>query len=312
MDEKLAQSLAQRKLDIQHKQQMDKLSSLENSVVSTMRQLVKFIDGKVTKTEVVNQLKSVSTPDIDKVVDALNKLDSNTTKNKLDLSPLQKCLEDIEHKLDKLPTEYPEMPEGVEEVTVKNQIDLKPLEKAIKDLKLEAPKVEVASPTVKVDAPDLKPLQDSLLDIVKSVEAQKYPETDLSKVEKRLDEANKHLKKIVDKPVGGGGGGGGGTSFQNAEGNLVYAELEADGSIPVTIVAGGGGSSTTNYSTRIKEDSGNADITYIGNAALGTAESASLWQIKRLDSTTGLIKLWADGNDDFDNQWSTREAGSYS
>ena len=183
MDEKLAQSLAQRKLDIQHKQQMDKLSSLENSVVSTMRQLVKFIDGKVTKTEVVNQLKSVSTPDIDKVVDALNKLDSNTTKNKLDLSPLQKCLETIEEKLDKLPTEYPEMPEGVEEVTVKNQIDLKPLEKAIKALELKSPDVNVASPTVKVDAPDLKPLQDSLLDIVKSVKAQKYPETDLSKVE---------------------------------------------------------------------------------------------------------------------------------
>ena len=312
MDEKLAQSLAQRKLDIQHKQQMDKLSSLENSVVSTMRQLVKFLDGKTTKTEVVNQLKSVSTPDIDKVVDALNKLDSNTIKNKLDLSPLQKCLETIEEKLDKLPTEYPEMPEGVEEVTVKNQIDLKPLEKAIKALELKSPDVNVASPTVKVDAPDLKPLQDSLLDIVKSVKAQKYPETDLSKVEKKLDEANKHLKKIVDKPVGGGGGGGGGTSFQNADGNLVYAELEADGSIPVTIVAGGGGSSTTNYSTRIKEDSGNADITYIGNAALGASESDPVWQIKQLYSATGLDKTWCDGNDNFDNIWTNRESLSYS
>lgn len=231
MDEKLAQSLAQRKLDIQHKQQMDKLSSLENSVVSTMRQLVKFIDGKVTKTEVVNQLKSVSTPDMDKVVDALNKLDSNTTKNKLDLSPLQKCLEDIEKKLDKLPTEYPEMPEGVEEVTVKNQIDLKPLEKAIKALELKAPDVNVTSPTVKVDAPDLKPLQDSLLDIVKSVKAQKYPETDLSKVEKKLDEANKHLKKIVDKPVGGGGGGGM-VSFKDSAGFSVQVTMNDDGTIP--------------------------------------------------------------------------------
>lgn len=306
MDEKLAQSLAQRKLDIQHKQQMDKLSSLENSVVSTMRQLVKFIDGKVTKTEVVNQLKSVSTPDIDKVVDALNKLDSNTTKNKLDLSPLQKCLEDIEHKLDKLPTEYPEMPEGIEEVTVKNQIDLKPLEKAIKALELKSPDVNVASPTVKVDAPDLKPLQDSLLDIVKSVEAQKYPETDLSKVEKKLDETNKHLKKIVDKPVGGGGGGGGGTSFQNAEGNLVYAELEADGSIPVTIVAGGGGSSSTRwalYADARQDLSG--DPMYFGKE-----DATGNWVIKQFGITSTETKYF-EGTGGISSNWAGRAGYTY-
>ncbi len=306
MDEKLAQSLAQRKLDIQHKQQMDKLSSLENSVVSTMRQLVKFIDGKVTKTEVVNQLKSVSTPDIDKVVDALNKLDSNTTKNKLDLSPLQKCLEDIEHKLDKLPTEYPEMPEGVEEVTVKNQIDLKPLEKAIKDLKLEAPKVEVASPTVKVDAPDLKPLQDSLLDIVKSVEAQKYPETDLSKVEKRLDEANKHLKKIVDKPVGGGGGGGGMVSFKDSAGFSVQVTTEADGSIPVTVVSGG---STPTVKKTLIDKTTTTDVVYIGQADSGTATSASLWTITKVDKTTSPVVITHTGNTAV---WDNRVSGSYS
>lgn len=95
-----------------------------------------------------------------------------------------------------------------------------------------------------------------------------------------IDETNKHLKKIVDKPVGGGGGGG--------------------------------GSSTTNYSTRIKEDSGNADITYIGNAALGASESDPVWQIKQLYSATGLDKTWCDGNDNFDNVWTNRESLSYS
>lgn len=234
MDDKLIQSLAQRESRIHHKQQMDKLASLENSVVSTMRQLVKFLDGKTTKTEVVNQLKSVSTPDIDKVVDALNKLDSNNAKNKLDLTPLKEELTKLGKKLDKLPTEFPELPEGIEEVTVKNQIDLEPLEKAIKGLKLEAPKVDVAAPNVQVDAPDLKPLQDSLLDVVKSIKAQKYPETDLTKVEKKLDEANKHLKKIVEKRVGGGGGGGNGTPYQ-FDGRASYVDLESDKSIPVTV-----------------------------------------------------------------------------
>lgn len=69
---------------------------------------------------------------------------------------------------------------------------------------------------------------------------------------------------------------------------------------------------TTNYTTRIEEDSGNPDITYIGNAAIGSSEGDSVWQIKRLDSSTGLIKLWADGNDDFDNEWDNRESLSYS
>jgi len=71
------------------------------------------------------------------------------------------------------------------------------------------------------------------------------------------------------------------------------------------------GSSTTNYTTRIAEDSVNSNYTYIGNAVIGTAESASSWQIKRLDSTTGLIKLWANGRDDFNVEWDNREGLTY-
>lgn len=68
----------------------------------------------------------------------------------------------------------------------------------------------------------------------------------------------------------------------------------------------------TNYTTRIAENSGDSNLTYIGNAVIGSSESASVWQIKRLDSSTGLVKLWRDGNNNFDNAWNTREAGSYS
>lgn len=74
---------------------------------------------------------------------------------------------------------------------------------------------------------------------------------------------------------------------------------------------GGGGSSTTNYTTRIETDSVNSNLTYIGNAVIGTAESASSWQIKRLDSTNGLIKLWANGSDDFNVKWDDRESEVY-
>ena len=56
-----------------------------------------------------------------------------------------------------------------------------------------------------------------MLDLLKATQSIKLdvPETDLSKLEKqsteankKLDEANKHLKKISEKPTGGGGGGG--------------------------------------------------------------------------------------------------------
>jgi hypothetical protein len=71
------------------------------------------------------------------------------------------------------------------------------------------------------------------------------------------------------------------------------------------------GSSTTNYTTRIAENSGNSNLTYIGNAIIGSSEASAVWQIKRLDATTGLIKLWSGGTDAFDKVWDNRESGSY-
>lgn len=71
-------------------------------------------------------------------------------------------------------------------------------------------------------------------------------------------------------------------------------------------------SGSVNYTTRIEEDSVNSNYTYIGNAAIGSSEGSAVWQIKRLDATTGLVKLFADGDDSFNNIWSNRESLSYS
>ena len=53
------------------------LNALEDTVINAFNTLIRFIDGKTTKTEVVNQLKSISTPDVDKVVTAISKLDKD-------------------------------------------------------------------------------------------------------------------------------------------------------------------------------------------------------------------------------------------
>jgi hypothetical protein len=63
------------------------------------------------------------------------------------------------------------------------------------------------------------------------------------------------------------------------------------------------------YTTRL--DEATATITYVGVAAPGTATSAASWRIKRLDSTSGLIVLYADANTNFDNIWDNRAALSY-
>lgn len=59
------------------------------------------------------------------------------------------------------------------------------------------------------------------------------------------------------------------------------------------------------YAVRI-DDTTTANVTYIGKADIGSATSSAVWQIAKLDSSSGLIKTWADSNDSFDNIWDNR------
>ena len=52
--------------------------------------------------------------------------------------------------------------------------------------------------------------------------------------------------------------------------------------------------------------------TYIGIAAPGTAQSASTWQCKKIDESSGMVLTWADGNADFDNVATDLTALTYS
>jgi hypothetical protein len=52
---------------------------------------------------------------------------------------------------------------------------------------------------------------------------------------------------------------------------------------------------------------------YVGMATVGSATSDACWQIHRIETETdgGVIVLWADGDDFFDNVWDSRAALSY-
>lgn len=295
----------------QYKQRTAQLNALESTMVQAFNALIKFMDGKTTKTEVVNQLKSISTPDVDKVVQAVLKLDKDILSNKLDLKPVTDALNGMKRELGLIPKSHPKQVEQREDVKVTNldeiKLDTSDVVSAIKGLKLD-----VKAPIINEKDVDLTPLKNVMLDLLKAVNAQKpvvipefpkIPETDLSKVEKKLDESNKHLKAIVDKPVGGGGGGGNGSPYVDSTGKMVYVEVTPAGKIPVDTAA-------ATYITILRANAGDPDITYVGKAIPGTATSDAAWQIARLDENTNLDLLYADSGA-FTQVYDDREAISY-
>jgi hypothetical protein len=53
------------------------------------------------------------------------------------------------------------------------------------------------------------------------------------------------------------------------------------------------------------------DLTYVGKAVIGSADGSAVWQIQRIDETSGIVIKWADGNSNFDNIWSNHLALTY-
>lgn len=47
------------------------------------------------------------------------------------------------------------------------------------------------------------------------------------------------------------------------------------------------------WALRLATDSVNSEIDYVGEADIGTLPTATSWRIKRIDSTTGIIIMWA-------------------
>jgi hypothetical protein len=99
----------------------------------------------------------------------------------------------------------------------------------------------------------------------------------------------------------------GDVTVNNAAGGSAVNIQDGGNTITVdgTVTANG-----TLYGVRL--DEATATITYVGQAAPGTATSAAAWSIKRLDSTSGLVVLWADGDANFNNIWDDRASLSYS
>lgn len=74
----------------------------------------------------------------------------------------------------------------------------------------------------------------------------------------------------------------------------------------------GGLVSDGNFAVQVAEDSGDANVTYVGKAQIGSATDAEVWQIMKVDGTSGTVVTWAGGSDSFSSAWDDRESLSYS
>jgi len=63
------------------------------------------------------------------------------------------------------------------------------------------------------------------------------------------------------------------------------------------------------YTIRLVES---GDTIYVGKAQIGSATSNNVWRIKKLNTASGLIVTWADGDANFDNIWDNYLTLSYS
>lgn len=224
--------------------QLDKLNdSLKKDISNAFGSLILYLDGKTTKTEVINQLKSISTPDVDKAVLAIDKLRDDVKNSKVDIKPLQDVMNKAVRELSLIPKQQAKF-EQKDEIKVSNlkDIDFSVFEKtidAIKGIKLEAPNVTVKPASVTVQPVDLSPLETVLKSVLKAVKENApkditIPKTNLTKLEKGQEQSNKLLKTISEKNFGGGGGGGNGSPYIDNTGKIVNVEL-SNGRIPIDI-----------------------------------------------------------------------------
>lgn len=260
---------------LQAEKQIAQLKSNEAAIYKAFTALISYLKNSTSKVELINQLKSISTPDVDKVVLSVEKLRKAVDNKNIDLSKVEKVLVDMNEQLKLIPKSHPDAPEPVEEVRVTNlsDMDWTPLVSAIKQITLKPEnKVDVKAPIVNVAPTDLKPLQALMLDLIKAVgkipqpkfpKIPEYPK--FTKIEDELKKQTKKLDEILKKPVGGGGGGGGGSTFVDPTGMSKYPILNSNGRIPIELGLLAGSSYTETK-----------DSTYYGDGVISGIPPAAL------------------------------------
>lgn len=293
--------------DSRHNELLNIETQTQEVILKSVSSLVEFLSRNVSRTEVINQLTEVGTPDAMKVVEAIDNLHRTLqTHENTDLSEITSVMQGVLDEVRQLPKDQIEIPEH-EEIDYNDRFTA--LESAInavtsavsaQELKVDVQptEVNVEAPKVTVDAPDLKPLakelEKSFKTAIKSIKIPEVPKFDVSEVVKQQKKTNKILEEM---PVGGGGGGGEIASFVDSTGNVAQATLQ-NGAVPT---------SSASYATKITTS---GTDTYVGEAVPGSAQASAVWRIQKID-TNGNV-TWKDGDALFDNTATDLTTGSFS
>jgi len=284
---------------------IDAIMNTQETILRSFKALVDYLDRKVTKTEVVNQFKSIRTPDALEVAKSVESLhETIKTHENTDLTETVKALNAILDEAKKLPKEIPtvDIPKPLDFSDQLKDISqaMSDVEQAIKsqETTIEAPVVNIDAPVVKVEAPDLKPLQKASNELLKAVKAIVIPEVKPTDITPLLKEQKKTNKILEELPMGGGGGGSIPTTYQTSEGDPTQVQTTPQGEVPIA---------TASLDLQV-DDTGT--YTYLGSASPGTATSESLWRIKRVTNASGVI-THADGTSLFNKEWDERIGYTY-
>lgn len=228
--------------------------------------------------------------------EVINLLDDKTPIKKIE--QLGAVLTDARNQLVKLNAkEAPEAPD-----TSKPVVDaISSLERALRAAvtaqktpivnvpKQDAPTVNVEAPTVdtsKVESILKKELPKALADAVAAI---KLPKTDNSSLSRAISDLGDKLDSIDTG---------------------VRLKPQAPEVLKVINEDGTAVNQSPSLAVRIDATT-TANTTYIGKATIGTTTSSAAWQVAKLDTTSGLVKTWADGNASFDNIWDNRTSLTY-
>lgn len=95
-----------------------------------------------------------------------------------------------------------------------------------------------------------------------------------------------------------------GTSFDRIRGNTTDGLLVNLGANNDVTVTGTVTASSPTYKLLL-DDTTTTNVTYVGKAAIGSATSSAVWQIQKIDETTGMVITWG-GTGAFDQVWNNR------
>jgi hypothetical protein len=307
MDQETIQEYREQQLEAQKDAQLlDTIKQTGDRTANTVSRTVIAVD-KANKTRTVKvdvQNNLATTTDIKLLTKATLALGS-VLKPK-EIEPLIDGLKNLSVAINNLPSQMPvapeiEIPEQKESVSVTNLSELDKLFKDVVTAVENLPKQMNLNPSIEVKPADVvvqdkevdfKPLLNAVASLEKTVKSQVMPTTDMKPVIEAVKKVSTTLNSL---------------SFPVPNYVLPYKD-ENGAATQAQLTNGAVTTADKTFATRI--DNTAAPTVYIGKASVGSLEADPVWQIAKLDTSSGLSKTWA-GTAGFDQIWANRSGLTY-